>query len=150
MKSTDYLKSKRIQFKTIHLDETTRSAQDVERLYGCPLNQVLKTLVFVGETEAVLVVLPGDKRADIEKLKEITKQSNLRMAKPDEVEEITGYKIGGVCPFIIKRDIIKIIDERVFKRDIVNIGSGKAEIGIELNSRELRNVRNGIIAEITE
>ena len=90
----------------------------------------MKTLVFVGETEPVLVVLPGDKRVDIEKLKDITKQTNLRMAKPDEVEEITDYKIGGVCPFTTKKDTIKIIDERVFKTEIVNIGSGKADIGI--------------------
>ena len=72
------------------------------------------------------------------------------MAKPDEVEEITGYKIGGVCPFITKRDSIKIIDERVFKINIVNIGSGKADIGIELRSCELRKVWNGIIGDITE
>ncbi len=130
MKSIDYLKSKCIQFKIIHLDEIPRSAQDVERSYGYPLNQVLKTAVFVGEREPVLVVLPGDKRANIEKLKDITNQTNPRMAKPDEVEEITNYKIGGVCPFTNEKDITKIIDEEVFKIDIVNIGSGKAEIGI--------------------
>ena len=73
------IKNKRIQFKTIHLNEIPRSAQDVERIYGCPLNQVLKTVVFVGETEPILVVLPGDKRVDIGKLKDITKQSNLRI-----------------------------------------------------------------------
>ena len=63
----DTIKNKDIQFKIIHPDEIPRSAQDVERIYGCPLNQVLKTLVFVGKTEPVLVVLPGDKRANIEK-----------------------------------------------------------------------------------
>ena len=71
------------------------------------------------------------------------------MAKPDEVEEITSYRIGGVCPFTNERDI-KIIDESVFKMNIVNIGSGKAETGIELNSSELRKVGNIIIANITE
>ena len=72
------------------------------------------------------------------------------MAKPDEVEEITGYKIRGVCPFITKRDTLKLIDESVFKMKTINIGSGKAETGIELNSSELRNVWNGSIADITE
>ena len=62
MESIDYLKSKNIEFKTIHLDEIPRTAQDVERIYGCPLHQVLKTLIFIGETEPIIVVLPGDKR----------------------------------------------------------------------------------------
>ena len=72
------------------------------------------------------------------------------MAKPEEGEEITGYKIEGACPVITKRDTLKLIDESIFKRNIVNIGSGKAETGIELNSGELRKVGNTIIANITE
>lgn len=150
MKSTDYLKSRNIEFKTIHLDEIPRTAQDVERIYGCPLHQVLKTLIFIGKTEQVIVVLPGDKRVDMDKLKEVTKGNILRMAKPDEVEEITGYTIGGISPFGIEKNVKKIIDESVFKIKTVNIGSGKAEIGIELNSEELRKAWDGIIANIIE
>ncbi|MBU1205278.1 MAG: YbaK/EbsC family protein [Nanoarchaeota archaeon] len=150
MKSTDYLKSKNIEFKIIHLNKIPRTAQDVERIYGCPLHQVLKTLIFIGKTEPVIVVLPGDKRADMDKLKEVTKGNNLRMAKPDEVEEITGYTIGGISPFGIEKNVKKIIDESVFKIKTVNIGSGKAEIGIELDSEELRRAWDGIIANISQ
>jgi len=150
MKSTDYLKSKNIEFKIIHLDKIPRTAQDVERIYGCPLHQVLKTLIFIGKTEQIIVVLPGDKRADMNKLKEVTKQNNLRMARPDEVKEITGYTIGGISPFGIEKNVKKIIDESVFKIKTVNIGSGKAKIGIELNSEELRRAWDGIIASIIE
>lgn len=150
MKSIDYLKSKNIEFKTIHLDEIPRTAQDVERIYGCPLHQVLKTLIFIGKTKQVIVVLPGDKRVDMDKLKEVTKGNNLRMAKPDEIEEITGYTIGGISPFGIEKNVKKIIDESVFKIQTVNIGSGKAEIGIELNSEELKKAWDGIIANIIE
>ena len=150
MKSTGYLKSKNIEFKTIHLDKIPRTAQDVERIYGCPIHQVLKTLIFIGKTEQIIVVLPGDKRADMNKLKEVTKQNNLRMARPDEVKEITGYTIGGISPFGIEKNVKKIIDESVFKIKTVNIGSGKAEIGIELNSEELRRAWDGIIANISQ
>lgn len=150
MRSTDYLKEKNIEFKIIHLSEVPKTAKDVERIYGCSLHQVLKTLVFIGESEPIIVVLPGDRRADINKLKEITKQKNLRMANPDEVEEITGYAIGGVCPFAIEKNIKKIIDESIFKIQTVNIGSGKAEIGIELSLQELKKAWDGIIAGIIE
>lgn len=150
MRSIDYLKSKDIKFKTIHLNEVPRTTQDVERIYGCPLHQVLKTVIFIGEAEPIIVVLPGDKRVNTDKLKEVVKQNNLRMAKPNEVEEITGYIIGGVSPFGIEKDIEKIIDESIFKIEIVNIGSGKAEIGIELNSAELKKVWSGVIADIIE
>ena len=150
MKSLDYLKSKKITFKIISLNEIPRTAQDVERLYGCRLNQVLKTLVFIGESEPVIVVLPGDKKVAMTRLREVTKQNNLRMAKPNDIERITGYTLGGVSPFGIEKNIMKIIDESVFTIKTVNIGSGKAEIGIELRSQELKKVWDGIIAHIIE
>jgi len=150
MDSIKYLKSKAIKFRTIHLDGTPRTAKDVERIYGCPLNRILKTLVFTGEKESMMVIAPGDKRVDVNKLKKITKQDNIRIAKPNEVEEITGHKIGDVTPFGIERNIKKIIDESVFKNQIVNIGSGKAEIGIELNSEELKKALDMFIADIIE
>ena len=150
MKSLDYLKSKKITFKIISLNEIPRTAQDVERLYGCRLNQVLKTLVFIGESEPVIVVLPGDKKVAMTRLREVTKQNNLRMAKPNDIERITGYTLGGVSPFGIEKNIMKIIDESVFTIKTVNVGSGKAEIGIELRSQELKKVWDGIIAHIIE
>ncbi len=148
MKSTDFLKSKEIEFKTIKLKEVPRTAQDVERIYGCPLHQVLKTLVFVGEVEPIIVVLPGDKRVNLEKLEKITNQG-LKMANPDEVKEITSYSIGGVCPFAIEAPIKKVIDKSVFDITRVNIGSGKAEIGIELESLELKKACDWTVEDIS-
>jgi Cys-tRNA(Pro)/Cys-tRNA(Cys) deacylase len=150
MKSLDYLKNKNIKFREIHFDEVPRTAQDVERIYGCSLHQVLKTLVFIGETEPVVVILPGDKRVDMDKLKEVAKQKNLRMAKQNEIEEITGYKIGAVSPFGIEEKTKRIIDGSIFKIETLSMGSGKAEIGIELTSEELKKAWNGIIADIIE
>lgn len=150
MKSTDYLKSKGIKFKVIYLEEVPKTAKDVERLYSCPLHQVLKTLVFMGETGPVLVVVQGDKRVDLNKLKQVTKQENLRMATPDEVKEVTGYPVGGVSPLGIEKGIKKIIDKKVFEVETVNIGAGKADVGIELSSEDLKKACDWIIADIIE
>lgn len=148
MNVLDYLEKQNIEFKKIHLDEIPRTAQDVERIFGCPLNQVLKTLLFIGK-KPVIVVLPGDRKVNLQKLKEVSKDESLRLAKPDEVKEITGYSIGGVTPFCIEKDVIKILDKSVLEIENVNIGSGKAEIGIELTSSELRKVWDGIVEDIS-
>lgn len=150
MKTIEYLRDNRIKFKILHLKEVPKTAQDVERIYGCSLHQVLKTIVFVGEKAPVIVVLPGDKKVNINKLKEITKQDPIKVAKPEEVVGITGFSIGGVSPFVQNLDIKKIIDASVFKIKVVNIGSGKADIGIELNSIDLKKIWDGEIADIIE
>ena len=97
----------------------------------------------------MLAVIPGDKKVDLDKLKKASEQMTLRIANPNEVEELTGYPVGGVTPFGVE-NMIKVIDESVFSVKTVNIGSGKAEIGIELTSEELKKAWNGIIADIIE
>ena len=148
MDCIEFLKSKNVDFRVIELAEEPRSAADVERLFGCPLKQVLKTLVFTGE-KPVMVVLQGDKRVDLEKLKRLTNQSTLRMANPNEVKEITGYSIGGVT-FLGVNGIEKIIDSKVFEEETVSIGSGKAIIGIEMKTSVLKEIFDGTIEEISE
>ncbi len=148
MKSLDFLKSKKIPFKTIELAEEPKTAQDVERLYGCPLKQVLKTLVFIGEAWPVLAVIPGDKRVDVEKLKEASGQKYLRMASAQEVQAATGYSIGGVTPLGAEGKAIKVLDPQALAGEKVNLGSGKAEIGIELKSADLKKSWDGKIADI--
>lgn len=150
MKSFKFLKEKGIEFRKIELSEPPKSAQDVERLFGCSLHQVLKTLLFIGQEKPVLVVISGDKKVDLRKLEKITNLNNFRMAKPNEIKEITGYPVGGVCPFCLEKNIQKVLDECVFDSEIINIGSGTPIIGIELKSQDLKKIWDGIIEDISQ
>ncbi len=150
MKSIKFLESKNVNYKLIRLNQAPKSAKDIERLYGCPLNQILKTIIFIGEKEPILVVAQWDKRIDIKKLKKITNQKNIKIAKPDEVQKITGYSISWVWPLGLENKILKIIDKNVFDMETVSIGSGEPKIWIEINSQELKKIWEGMIEEIIE
>ena len=150
MKSIEFLKNNNIKFREIHLDEVPVTAQDVERLYGRALNQVLKTLLVVRGVLPMLVIIPGDKTIDFKKLEIVTGQGNFRMAELGEVEDVTGYRIGAVTPFGIERNIKKIIDESIFDIETVNIGSGKANIGIEIKSADIQKIWDGLVGDIVK
>jgi len=64
---------------------------------GCTVPEIAKSVVFVGKSTAV-VVLSGDRKVDLSKLSLLAGEG-IRVAKPDEVRERTGYPIGGVPPF---------------------------------------------------
>jgi len=150
MKSLDYLNEKNISYKEIYLDEIPKSAKDVERLFGCPLYQVLKTVVLIGD-KPIIAVIQGDKRVSFQKIKEYYNFDSIKMANPNEIKELTGYSIGGVTPFGIDNfDYISILDEHVLNENKINIGSGKAEIGIELKSTDLKKIWKGEIFDIIE
>lgn len=148
LKSVSFLKNAGADFKLIHFPGMLRTAADVARVYGCDINNVLKSLVFAGKQNNVLVVLPGDRRVDLEKLHAVTGKDTYRSATPEEVLKISGYPVGGVSPFGTKEDLRKIIDKSVFDLDVVNMGSGDARTGIEMKSYELKRVWDGIVADV--
>ncbi|MGH7246117.1 MAG: YbaK/EbsC family protein, partial [Candidatus Levyibacteriota bacterium] len=52
-----------------------------------------------GAKEFVMIVLPGDKRFDNEKAKEVLGAKDIRFATEEEISEITqGIEIGGIPP----------------------------------------------------
>ena len=85
----------------IHILETEASTATVTlaaQAHNVEPGQIAKTLSLrVGE-RVVLVVARGDARLDNKKLKEAF-GGRAKMLKADEVVELTGHPVGGVCPF---------------------------------------------------
>ncbi len=151
MNSIEYLKLKQIQFKKINLAAIPKTANDVVKIYGCPLEQVLKTLVFIGRKE-VIVVLQGDKKVNFKKLNLIIDDNynKLRMATHKEIKKIFYKDIGNLDPFIKSEGCIKILDKKIFTMNIANMGGGIPGIGIEMKTKELKKAWNGMIEDISK
>ncbi|MFB6147894.1 MAG: YbaK/EbsC family protein, partial [Candidatus Nanohaloarchaea archaeon] len=91
--------------------------------------KIVKTLVFIAGEEAVAVMMPGDSRLDEDELEELTGEA-VRMADPEEVEDATGYVVGGVSPFDL--DIPVYMEESILERDEVKPAAGSRVVGVEL------------------
>ncbi len=61
----------------------------------CDEAHIAKTMAFKLEGSAILVVMAGDTRVDNHKFKEKF-HKKAAMVKIDEVEELTGFPVGGV------------------------------------------------------
>ncbi len=107
---------------------------------------IVKTLVFIAD-EPIAVLCPGDRRVSEEKLKELTGE-DVRMANPDEVEEATGYIIGGVSPFDL--EIPVYMDEKILENDEVKPAAGSRVVGITVDPEELKDLIEAEIADIAE
>ncbi len=94
-----YLNDKRIlDLNIIELDKSARSAQEAAIANKCEVCNIVKSLFIISDEDCVVVLVPGDKRIDFDRFNEVVGKV-YRMATADEVEESTGYKIGGVTPF---------------------------------------------------
>jgi len=148
-KTISFLNTNNIKFRKIVLKRSPKSAKDIQELFWCKLSQILKTILFIWEKEPILVVLSWDKKVDISKIKKLTNQKNIRIAKFEEVKELTWYEVSWIWPFWIKNTIKKYLDNIVFNEEIITIWSWNPVIWLEIKSQDLKNIWDWYIDKIS-
>jgi prolyl-tRNA editing enzyme YbaK/EbsC (Cys-tRNA(Pro) deacylase) len=77
---------------------------------GCPPERIAKSLTFKTDNAVIMVVAAGDARVDNKKYKECF-GTKAKMLSAEEVEELVGYAVGGVCPFAVNDGVDVYLDE---------------------------------------
>lgn len=119
--------------------ETEMSSATVElaaEALGCEPARIAKTLSFLVNEEAVLIVAAGDTKVDNAKYKHFF-DTKAKMLSPDQVEEMIGHAIGGVCPFGINEGVKVYLDESLRRFETVFPACGSSNSMIELTMPEL-------------
>jgi prolyl-tRNA editing enzyme YbaK/EbsC (Cys-tRNA(Pro) deacylase) len=94
-----FLRSAAVEATIEEFAAGTPTAEEAARAAGCKLEQIVKTLVFVCDGEYVLVLVPGDRRADERKVAAEMDARDVRVARAKEVVDATGFEPGAVAPF---------------------------------------------------
>jgi len=101
--------------------------------------QIVRSILFqVRPEEFVMVLMAGREQVDWKKLRQFVGRSRIRMAKEDEVLEVTGYRVGTVSPFGLKKQIRVLIDASVLVEEEISTGSGVRQMAIIMKSADLR------------
>lgn len=85
---------------------------------------------------AILVVAAGDAKIDNHKYKERF-AAKAKMIPPEEVTDLVGYAVGGVCPFAVKEGVEVYLDVSLKRFETVFPACGSANSAIELTIPEL-------------
>lgn len=105
---------------------------------GCEPARIAKTLSFKVGEDAVLIVAAGDAKVDNTRYKGQF-HTKAKMLSPDEVTELVGHSIGGVCPFGVKEGVRVFLDESLKRFDKVYPACGNASSAVELTIPELEH-----------
>ena len=104
--------------------EGTSTAEDAARAVGSHVADIVKTLVFLCDGEPVLVLVPGDRRADSAKIAAAAGAGKAKVAGREEVEAATGVAPGGVSPFLPGQARDVLIEQTLLGRGTVWVGAG--------------------------
>ena len=105
--------------------------------------RIAKTLSFKKGDNCILILAAGDARIDNRKFKDKF-HMKAKMPSPDEVLELVGHPVGGVCPFGINDGIDVYLDESLKRFTTVFPAVGSGNSAIELNLDELFKYSNAI------
>jgi len=111
------LEQRGLQIEVRTLDDSARTAELAAAALGVEVGQIVKSLVFLREEDAVLVLCAGDRRVDAERL-------GLSPARADRVREVTGFSIGGVPPLGHDVALATTIDESLRRFELVWAAAG--------------------------
>ena len=111
---------------------------------GCEGCRIAKTLSFMVEDQAILIVMAGDARIDNPKFKAYF-HTKAKMLSHEQAAELIGHAVGGVCPFAVNAGVKVYLDESLKRFATVFPACGSSNSAIELTIPELE-VHSGYAA----
>lgn len=139
----EYLRVRNPQLNIIVLKDNTSTAPLAALALGTEVGQIAKSILFkTRQDHYLMVVSAGDVRLDSKAIK-ATIGEKVRMANPDEVQAVTGYNIGGVCPFALPQEMPIYLDESLQRYEIVYAAAGTANTALPITYQELMSITGG-------
>lgn len=135
-KVREYLKQWNKDQQIQEFDVSSATVELAAEALHCEPARIAKTLSFKYGDSGILIVAAGDARIDNPKFKGLFKMK-AKMLTSDEVIELVGHAIGGVCPFALNGDVRVYLDISLKRFKTVFPACGSSNSAIELTPAEL-------------
>lgn len=132
----DYLKECGLLDRVYEFDVSSATVELAAQALGCEPCLIAKTMSFLVDGHPVLVVLAGDARVDNAKFK-ATFHSKAKMLSHEQVAELTGFPVGGVCPFLAAEGTDVYLDESLKRFEVVYPAAGTRNSAVKVTIAEL-------------
>jgi Ala-tRNA(Pro) deacylase len=143
------LDENKIQYKCwTHLPVHT--SEEAAKIRGTSLESGAKALVLRSEGKFLMVVIAGDKKMDMKKVKQAIKSSRLSLATPEEVLHVTNCEIGSVPPFGNLFSIPVYLDRSLLRSPIINFNAGRHDTSIAMSVDDFRKVVKPVLVDLAQ
>ena len=132
--------------------EGTRTAVDAARAVGCPVDAIVKSLVFMADERPVLALTSGGNRIDEARLARAVAAEVVRKASADEARTATGYAIGGTPPFCHTGTGVSevLIDPALLAHEMVWAAAGTPSSVFPIAPAQLVDAAGARVIDVTE
>ena len=140
-RAKEYLKKFDLDKEVMEFDVSSATVEEAAKAVNCKEQEIAKTLSFIVDDKAILIVAAGDCKIDNAKYK-AEFHTKAKMIPFDEVEPMIGHAVGGVCPFGVNGDVTTYLDESLKRFEAVYPACGSSNSAIKLTIEQLENISN--------
>lgn len=135
----------------LHVTVPTNTAQQAADVVGCALDQIVKSVIFRGQTsgQAILFLTAGGNRVDAAKASALSGEA-LGKADADLIRSQTGFAIGGVSPFGHLTPIRAFMDPRLLDFPVIWAAAGTPHHMFDIAPQVLVEKTKAQVAAFTE
>ena len=137
-----FMRERNMEDRILEFDVSSATVALAAEAVGCAPERIAKTLSFLVDGGAVLVVAAGDARVDNPKFK-AQFHTTAKMLTPEEAVNLVGHAVGGVCPFAVNEGVKVYLDESLRRFETVFPACGSSNSAIELTLPELEQLSGG-------
>lgn len=137
--------------------EHVHRSEDAAKIRGTNLDEAAKAIVLKVEKrdpekgkyyDFIQVVISGDQRIDLKKLRTIFNSRNVALASPDEVLEKTGCTIGSVPPFGILFKMKVYMDDGLLEKERIVFSAGTHTDSIIMKPADYIKIVNPEVVDV--
>lgn len=122
--------------RILEFDGSSATVDLAAAALNCEPGRIAKTLSFIVQDKPILIVSAGNVKIDNAKYKAFFGKK-AKMLTADQVMELVGHAVGGVCPFAIKDGVTVYLDASLKKYETVFPACGSSNSAIELTIEEM-------------
>jgi prolyl-tRNA editing enzyme YbaK/EbsC (Cys-tRNA(Pro) deacylase)/SAM-dependent methyltransferase len=143
--------------------EPVHTMEDVKRVVSADPEQMVKSVLVAVDgknshtlqnpnADLCLAAVPAPRKLDLAKLARFLNvpYKKIRLATQEEVEDITGFKIGSIPPFGLPRHAIVILDSSFSRFQHVWCGTGRCTESLKISIEDLRRISSASLGDISK
>jgi len=135
-KVREYFRQYDMEDRILEFEVSSATVELAAKAVGCEPAHIAKTMSFKCEDGCILVVTAGDTKIDNSKFK-AQFHMKAKMLTADEVIELVGHAIGGVCPFAVGDNVKVYTDISMQRFETIYPAAGNSNSAVRLNCEEL-------------
>ncbi|MBI5931436.1 MAG: YbaK/EbsC family protein [Chloroflexi bacterium] len=131
-------------------ETSTATSAEAAASIGTTLGSIVKSLVFIADTQPLVILASGDQRIDTRKLAALYNigRKKVKVATMEECVTIVGYAPGGVPPVGHRNRVPILIDQTLGRYEMVYAAAGAPNAIFPIPYAKLVEITAGQVADV--